>query len=70
MRNSIYTTGSELRSLLEDMKPMFPSKTFAGFHSPKSGKYSFADIAVVINMFRLPDLLKVENVMCNSLKSL
>jgi hypothetical protein len=25
------------------MKSMFPSKVFAGFHSPKSGKYSFAN---------------------------
>jgi spore photoproduct lyase len=43
MRNSIFTTGAELRSLLEDMQPMFPPKTIAGFHNPKSGKYSFSD---------------------------
>jgi hypothetical protein len=25
------------------VQPIFPPKVFAGFHSPKSGKYSFAD---------------------------
>jgi hypothetical protein len=43
MRNSIFTTGAELRYLLEDMQPMFPPKVFAKFHNPKSGKYRFAD---------------------------
>jgi spore photoproduct lyase len=43
MRNSIFTTGSELSSYLADMQPMFAPKTFAGFKSSKSGKYSFAD---------------------------
>jgi spore photoproduct lyase len=43
MRKSIFTTGPELPSILENMQPMFPPKVFTGFHSPKSGKYSFAD---------------------------
>jgi spore photoproduct lyase len=43
MRNSIFTTGLELPSLLENMHPMFSPKAFSGFRSPKSGKYSFSD---------------------------
>jgi spore photoproduct lyase len=43
MRNSIFTTGPELPSLLETMQPMFPPKAFSGFQRPKSGKYSFLD---------------------------
>ena len=43
MRNSIFTTGPELTSLLENMHPMFPPKIFDGFQSPKWGKYSFSD---------------------------
>ena len=43
MRNSIFTTGPELSSLLETMHPMFEPKIFDGFRSPKSGKYSFSD---------------------------
>jgi spore photoproduct lyase len=43
MRNIIFTTGSELPSMLETMNPMFPPKKFDGFQSPKSGKYSFSD---------------------------
>jgi spore photoproduct lyase len=41
MRNSIFTTGQELPTYLEQMKPMFPEKEFEGFNKPKSGKYSF-----------------------------
>jgi spore photoproduct lyase len=43
MRNSIFTTGPELASILETMQPMFPQKAFTGFQRPKSGKYSFSD---------------------------
>jgi spore photoproduct lyase len=43
MRNSIFTTGPELPSILESMQPMFPPKAFTGFQRPKSGKYSFSD---------------------------
>jgi len=43
MRNSIFTTGPDLRSYLEEMKPMFPPKIFPGFKNPKSGKYSFSE---------------------------
>jgi len=43
MRNSIFTTGSELASILETMQLMFPQKAFTGFQRPKSGKYSFSD---------------------------
>jgi spore photoproduct lyase len=43
MRNSIFSTGPELASLLETMHPMFPPKIFEGFQRPKSGKYSFSD---------------------------
>jgi spore photoproduct lyase len=43
MRNSIFSTGPELPSLLENMHPMFPPKIFSGFQRPKSGKYSFSD---------------------------
>jgi spore photoproduct lyase len=43
MRNVIFTTGSELPSLLETMNPMFEPKVIDGFKSPKSGKYSFSD---------------------------
>jgi spore photoproduct lyase len=43
MRNSIFTTGPELPSLLENMHPMFPPKILEGFQRPKSGKYSFSD---------------------------
>ena len=43
MRNSIFTTGPELSSLLETMHPMFPPKAFTGFQRPKSGKYSFSN---------------------------
>jgi spore photoproduct lyase len=43
MRKSIFTTGPELTSLLENMHPMFPPKIFGGFQRPKSGKYSFSD---------------------------
>jgi spore photoproduct lyase len=43
MRNSIFNTGPELSSLLENMNPMFSPKIFSGFQKPKSGKYSFSD---------------------------
>jgi spore photoproduct lyase len=43
MRNSIFSTGPELPSLLETMNPMFEPKVFDGFQRPKSGKYSFLD---------------------------
>jgi spore photoproduct lyase len=43
MHNSIFATGPELPSLLENMHPMFPLKAFTGFQRPKSGKYIFSD---------------------------
>jgi spore photoproduct lyase len=43
MRNIIFTNGSELPSMLGTMNPMFKSKVFDGFQSPKSGKYSFSE---------------------------
>ena len=52
MRNSIFTTGSELPSLLETMNPMFPPKVFDGSRRSKSGKYSFPDEKRV-EIFRL-----------------
>jgi spore photoproduct lyase len=41
MRNSIFTTGTELKSYLDGMIPMFEPKLFPGTKFPKSGKYSF-----------------------------
>lgn len=43
MRNSIFTTGSDLPKLLEAMSPMFSPKVFSHFKRPKSGKYSFSE---------------------------
>jgi len=43
MRNSIFTSGSDLPNFLEAMQPMFPAKKFPGLKRPKSGKYSFSD---------------------------
>ena len=42
-RKTIFTTGPELPSLLENMKPMFSPKVFPGYKRPKSGKYSFSE---------------------------
>jgi spore photoproduct lyase len=58
MRNSIFSTGPELPSLLEGMHPMFPPKAFTGFQRAKSGKYSFSDdkraeiFSFIINQIR------------------
>ena len=41
MRKTIFTTGQELPTYLEQMKPMFPPKLFSGNKKPKAGKYSF-----------------------------
>jgi len=43
MRNSFFTTGPDLPSLLEQMTQMFPPETIPGFRKPKSGKYSFSE---------------------------
>jgi spore photoproduct lyase len=43
MRNSIFTTGSELKSYLDGMTPMFEPKLFPGIKRPKAGKYSFSE---------------------------
>lgn len=43
MRNSIFTTGSELRSYLDGMSPMFEPKPLPGMKNPKAGKYSFSE---------------------------
>lgn len=43
MRNSIFSTGSELPEILERMKPMFEPKLFPGTKKAKSGKYSFSE---------------------------
>jgi len=43
MRNSIFTTGSELRSYIDGMSPMFEPKPFPGMKNPKAGKYSFSE---------------------------
>ena len=43
MRNSIFTSGSDLPDFLEAMQPMFSAKNFPGLKRPKSGKYSFSE---------------------------
>lgn len=43
MRNTIFTTGSQLSTYLDDMTPMFEPKKFEGSKSPKVGKYSFSE---------------------------
>lgn len=43
MRNSIFTSGTDLPDFLEGMQPMFPAKNFPGLKRPKSGKYSFSE---------------------------
>jgi spore photoproduct lyase len=43
MRNSLFTTGPELKSYLDGMQPMFEPKIFAGMKNQKSGKYSFSE---------------------------
>jgi spore photoproduct lyase len=43
IRNSIFTSGSDLPNFLENMQPMFPAKKFHGSKKPKSGKYSFSE---------------------------
>jgi len=43
MRHSIFTSGSDLPQLMEDMAPMFSPKVFPGNKHPKAGKYSFSE---------------------------
>ncbi len=43
MRNTIFTTGLELKNHLDDMIPMFEPKKFAGSKRAKAGKYSFSE---------------------------
>jgi spore photoproduct lyase len=59
MRNSIFATGAELPSLLDNMEPMFTPKSFTGFQSPKSGKHSFSENQrVEIFRFIIDEILK------------
>ena len=39
MRNSIFTTGSELPEYLDNMEPMFPPKKFKGIKKRKEKKF-------------------------------
>ena len=43
MRKTIFTTGSDLPILMEEMQPMFSPKHFPGTKNPKAGKYSFSE---------------------------
>ena len=43
MRKTIFTTGSELPEMLDNMEPMFEPKIFVGTKNPKIGKYSFSE---------------------------
>jgi spore photoproduct lyase len=43
MRNSIFTSGPELPAFLEEMRPMFEPKVFAGKSRPSVGKWSFTE---------------------------
>lgn len=43
MRNTIFTTGTDLPEYLDKMEPMFPPKKFRSAKKPKSGKYSFPE---------------------------
>lgn len=59
MRHSIFTTGSELPGLMEQMKPMFTPKHFPGSKTAKSGKYSFtAQKRTEIFSFVIDEILK------------
>lgn len=59
MRNSIFTTGSELKPYLDDMTPMFDPKLFEGSKHPKSGKYSFSEgIRTDIFRFAIEEIKK------------
>ena len=42
VRNKIFTTGTDLLTMLNGMKPMLDPKIFAGEKRPKVGKYSFS----------------------------
>lgn len=42
-RNSIFTSGPDLRQFLETMMPMFPPRMVPGLKKPRTGKYSFSE---------------------------
>ncbi|MBF0204578.1 MAG: hypothetical protein HQK67_09765 [Desulfamplus sp.] len=59
MRNTIFTTGSELKNYLDEMTPMFVPKYFEGAKNPKSGKYSFSEeIRTEIFRFAIGEIRK------------
>jgi spore photoproduct lyase len=43
MRNSIFTSGSDLPAILKNMQPMFEPKLFPGKKRPSIGKWSFTE---------------------------
>jgi len=43
MRNTFFSTGPDLKEMMETMTPMFQPKIFPGGERPKVGKYSFSE---------------------------
>ena len=62
LRDSIFTTGSELPDMVKDMIPMFSPRTFPGKKRPSVGKYSFTENArVEIFDFAINEIRKHSN---------
>ena len=62
VRNKIFTTGTNLPTTLNGMKPMFDPKMFAGKKRPKVGKYSFSEpVRVDIFGFIIQEIRKYPN---------
>ena len=62
MRKSIFTTGPELPSMMNNMVPMFEPKIFDKSKQPKIGKYSYSEnIRIDIFNFIIKEIRKYSN---------